>query len=293
MAAFGLFGCLPVELRLKIWGFGLEKPEGFRTEYPLFSFRPRPRHKKERLPVASAVCRESRKEFLRLYVRFLDPQAPAASSRHSHGDASPLVLGIHVDYEASIGRGVPSVEHEQYTLGYMIDAPVLSRFVREQIQSVRLHDVDFVARVQGCVRNGDSSLDVGSPEGLGVFRLPPLLFPNLSTIQIVGLSMSKANLKAFFGSCDRSHYEVTFWYSKSSGRVYPYIFWIAGAVRLSLGLSRTWPRVFIKIQFVNEDSRPYLREVESLEDFSPAYYSLWKISAHYVALRLGEDQSRG
>ncbi|KAK1596920.1 uncharacterized protein LY79DRAFT_587755 [Colletotrichum navitas] len=291
MAGFGLFGSLPVELRLKIWRFALEHEEPrpqARRHMPatLVSYigGERGEHK---LPAVSAISRESRKEFLRLYVRFLDPQAPAHRSPQSHGYAHPrMVLGIHVDYdEASMSHGVASTEQEQYTLGYMTDAPVLPQAAREQIREVRLHDVDFVARAKGSVQIFDPDPSVGprsteailSRNPLCDVRLPPLRLPNLSAVQIVSLSIPQTELRALFGPRFHTHYDFRFRYSQSSGTVYVALAsfrWFhrpLGCRMLQLGFSRPWPRVFIRIELC----------------------FIWRLSAQYVALRLGQDRSRG
>ncbi|EFQ26804.1 hypothetical protein CGRA01v4_08926 [Colletotrichum graminicola] len=305
MAGFGLFGSLPAELRLKIWGFALEheepQPRRRRHMTALLVFSIGGECGEHRLPVVSAVSRESRKEFLRLYVRFLDPQVPAHRFLQSHGYMNPsMVLGVHVSYEASIGHSVASAEQEQYTLGYMMDVPVLRRAAQEQIRTVRLHDVDFVARVKGSIQVKDSSVSpsfietVLDQDPLCVARLPPLRLPNLSAIQIVSLSIPQADLETLFGLRFRTHYDFRFRYSQSSRRVYIALAsfrWLSppiGCRMLQVGFSRPWPRVFVQIEILAEDpdTLPFDGWIP-LEDRHLAECFIWRLSVQYAALRLG------
>ncbi|KAK1986709.1 hypothetical protein LZ30DRAFT_757053 [Colletotrichum cereale] len=309
MAAFGLFGSLPAELRLRIWRFTL------RDENPrlvgVATTRDGSEHRGGKLPAISAVNRESRDEFLRLYVRLTDPLAPADKFQRSRGYVNPrmdgLVLGVDGDYDACLGRGVPWVFLDRYALGDMIEAPVLPQAARERIRDVRLHDVDFVSRVvKGSIRDREQSADVGSREALGAVRLPPLRFPNLSTIWIVSLSMSDVDFEALIGpaywalQCLRSHFGFAFRYSQSSGRVY------AGmpcmdrseitegckSVRLPPGFARPGPHFFVRIDLQAGDSEPPFGDWALLEDVKSVRYSIWRFSVRYAALRLGEDRGR-
>ncbi|KAK2008334.1 hypothetical protein LZ32DRAFT_662179 [Colletotrichum eremochloae] len=176
----------------------------------------------------------------------------------------------------------------------MIDAPVLTQAAREQIRDVRLHDVDFAARVKDSIGGKDSSADVGSLEASGAFRLSPLCLANLSVIWIVSLSVCESNLRALFESSLHPHYDVGFRHAQSSGAVYVpriHMRWVDHA--RSAGFARALPRFFIRIELVAKDLEPPFDVWAPLEDAVSVRYSLWRFAAKYVALHLGEGQSRG
>ncbi|KDN72367.1 hypothetical protein CSUB01_00050 [Colletotrichum sublineola] len=187
-----------------------------------------------------------------------------------------LVFRIHVHYEASVSHGTGAVYSRLHDRRPCLD-PGPSR---EPIRDVRLHDVDFAARVKDSIGGKDSRADVGSREASGAFRLPPLCFANLSG--------------ALFGSSLHPHYDLGFRHAQSSGAVYVpriHMGWV-DHVR-SAGFARASSRFFIRIQLVAKDLEPPFDVWAPLEDVESVRYSPWAFAAKYVALRLGEGQSRG
>ncbi|KAK1990836.1 hypothetical protein LX36DRAFT_675650 [Colletotrichum falcatum] len=127
-------------------------------------------------------------------------------------------------------------------------------------------------------------------------RLPVISAVNRESrsefLRIVSLSLADAELGAPFWTGVRPHCGVVFLYSRPYGRVYFSEICMRLPCGMSLGFYRPWARFVVRIDLSDQDPDGPTGGWVPLKKGSPRY-SLWRVSAEYVALRLGEDRSRG
>ncbi|GKT62238.1 hypothetical protein ColTof4_02137 [Colletotrichum tofieldiae] len=199
MSKFELFSSLPKELRLKIWRTTLADQGRLVTVAPtqeLLACR-------SGLPVISAVNRESRQEFLRLYTRLHDDSNAHSGSIQADTDTAEnhtyfnsrvdsLIIGT-VTKTGSALKSSGGLEgmllFARCPVGTLIDIPALPQPHREQVRKVHLYDLNPSRRMEMDPSLRNRKLEWG-PERHGPIPLPRLRFPNLDAVFIVTLHAS-------------------------------------------------------------------------------------------------------
>ncbi|OBR08858.1 hypothetical protein CH63R_07623 [Colletotrichum higginsianum IMI 349063] len=195
MSEFHLFPSLPKELRLKIWRTTLTGQNRLVTVAPgheLLACR-------SGLPVLSAVNRESRQEFLRLYVRLRDrPDAGTAADVEVDGHVyfNPRLDTLVIGTDTKTGSALKSSGGMEALLlfarcpvGTLVDAPALPEPAAEQVRQVHLYDLNPSRRMEmdSSLKNRKLEWGPGRDEPM---PLPRLRFPNLDAVVIVTLHAS-------------------------------------------------------------------------------------------------------
>ncbi|GKT51223.1 uncharacterized protein ColSpa_11404 [Colletotrichum spaethianum] len=199
MSTFELFPALPKELRLKVWRTTLTNQGRLVTVSPnreLLACR-------SGLPVISAVNRESRQEFLRLYIRLHDDTHNYSSSIQAdkgtvedhvyfNSRVDTLIIGTATETGSALkssGGLEGMLLFARCPVGALIDVPALTQPAREQVRNVQLYDLNPSRRMEMDPSLRNRKLKWG-PERQGPVPLPRLRFPNLDTIFIVTLHAS-------------------------------------------------------------------------------------------------------
>ncbi|TKW50199.1 hypothetical protein CTA1_6563 [Colletotrichum tanaceti] len=204
MSEFHLFPSLPKELRLKIWRTTLAGQGRLVTVAPgreLLACR-------SGLPVLSAVNRESRHEFLRLYVRLRDrPDANTMAADDVDMDVddhvyfNPRLDTLVIGTVTKTGSALKSSGGMEALLlfarcpvGTLVDPPALPDSAAEQVRQVHLYDLNPSRRMEMDSSLKNRKLEWGGRHerdgGPMPLPLPRLRFPNLDAVVVVTLAAS-------------------------------------------------------------------------------------------------------
>lgn len=160
--------------------------------------------RRSRLPVMSAVHRESRKVFLGMYIRLISESTGMPHNTTSfdwlikdhvylNPDVDTLILGTIVDRLGGYRFALTSPQWLEKVdgLGDLIIYPTFPGYIKERLRKVRLHDTCFLQRIFNRRLDRGESLSSYSPFTLcssaGPIPLPSLQFPCLEVIHLVSL----------------------------------------------------------------------------------------------------------
>ncbi|EFQ26806.1 hypothetical protein CGRA01v4_08924 [Colletotrichum graminicola] len=306
MARFELFSSLPKELRLTIWRTTLAGQGRLVTVAPnreLLACR-------SGLPVISAVNRESRHEFLRLYIRLHDDSGARPGSTRSGTDTvedhvyfNPRVDALLIGSATKTGSALKSsgglggmLLFARCPVGTLVDAPALPRPAREKVRKVHLYDLNPSRRMEMDPSLRNRRLRWG-PERPGPIPLPGLRFPRLDTVFIVTLHASfwVGNFKShgrrgrhfrYVVPSNQVYYQVTEMdYGECFGGIRPASRIPDECLKPTPGQTRA-----VRVDIIHSDDLDWVTEgwhaICNADDFC---HETWHMVVEYIAIRLGKE----
>ncbi|KAK1990838.1 hypothetical protein LX36DRAFT_591834 [Colletotrichum falcatum] len=312
MATFDLFPSLPKELRLTIWRTTLADQGRLVTVAPnkeLLACR-------SGLPAISAVNRESRHEFLRLYIRLRDDPPPSgADGGGDGGDAedhvyfNPRVDALLIGSATKTGSALKSsgglggmLLFARCPVGTLVDAPALPPAAGEGVRKVHLYDLNPSRRMEmdPSLRNRRLRWGGGGggpPERPGPVPLPALRFPRLDTVFIVTLHASfwVGNFKShgrrgrhfrYVVPGNRVYYQVKEMdYAECFGGIRPASRIPNECLKPAPGQTRA-----VRVDILRSEDLGWVTSdwhaICGADDFC---HETWHMVAEYIAIRLGKE----
>ncbi|KAK2030296.1 hypothetical protein LX32DRAFT_651713 [Colletotrichum zoysiae] len=310
MASFELFSSLPKELRLAIWRTTLAGQGRLVTVAPnreLLACR-------SGLPVISAVNRESRHEFLRLYIRLRDdsgaaprpggaqlPDTGAAAEDHVY--FNPRVDALLIGSATKTGSALKSsgglggmLLFARCPVGTLVDAPALPRPAGDKVRKVHLYDLNPSRRMEMDPSLRNRRLRWG-PERPGPIPLPGLRFPRLDTVFIVTLHASfwVGNFKShgrrgrhfkYVAPSNQVYYQVKEMdYGECFGGIRPASRIPDECLKPAPGQTRA-----VRVDILHSDDLGWVTNdwhaIRNADDFC---HETWHMVVEYIAIRLGKE----
>ncbi|KAK1986711.1 hypothetical protein LZ30DRAFT_647237 [Colletotrichum cereale] len=295
MASFEPFSSLTKELRLAIWRTTLADQGRLVTVAPhqeLLACR-------SGLPAISAVNRESRHEFLRLYIRLRDDAGTVEDHVYFNPRVDALLIGSATKTGSALksSRGLGGMLlFARCPVGTLVDTPALPRPASDRVRKVHLYDLNPSRRMEMDPSLRNRRLEWG-PERPGPIPLPGLRFPHLDTVFIVTLHASfwVGNFKShgrrgrhfrYVVPSNQVYYQVKEMdYGECFGGMRPASRIPDECLKPAPGQTRA-----VRVDILHSDDLGWVTNdwhaICSADDFC---HETWHMVVEYIAIRLGEE----